>query len=218
MTEHVNHKASPKVQHPTLLGTVVSAFFNLLLISLLAWLLLATWFIGESFLKGEETALIHAHSLLLSHLQSIGSHPLLGQHYFFHILNTIQEKLSGWNHFNFSQIPIIQITGQLLAAITTVDCIRIMLFVLALPLFALISMVCITDGLVKRDIRKFQGARESTFIFHRMKYLKGFCFFVPLLIYFSLPFYITPTIFLITQAMILGLIFGTSATYFKKYL
>ena len=63
---------------------------------------------------------------------------------------------------------------------------RFFIFLLALPLFILFVCLGCVDGLVQRDIRKFQAARESTYFFHRIKRTWTFCFFVPLFLLFLL--------------------------------
>ena len=52
--------------------------------------------------------------------------------------------------------------------------------------------VLIVDGLGQRDIRKFQGARESAFIFHRIKPLTATLFYAAFLAYSSAPCFVSP--------------------------
>ena len=94
---------------------------------------------------------------------------------------------------------------------------RVVIYFKMLPLFMLALTVGFIDGLVQRDIRKFQGARESTFFFHRILLLFKFTFFTPLLIYFSLPFFVSPVLFFGLQSIGLGVLIQMAARSFKKY-
>ena len=87
-----------------------------------------------------------------------------------------------------------------------------------IPLLILSITLSLIDGLVQRDIRKFQGARESSFIFHRVKYLFSMCFYFPLFFYFVYPVDIDEQWFLLPMLIALSLLTYLSAKHFKKYL
>lgn len=62
-------------------------------------------------------------------------------------------------------------------SVINLETVRIKIFCNALPLMTLIVVIFLVDGLVQRDIRKFQFARESTYLFHRTKlYLSFFLY------------------------------------------
>lgn len=107
---------------------------------------------------------------------------------------------------------------QLLLIITDIVICRLAIFIKAFPLFGLSLMIFITDGLVYRDIRKFQAGRESTLFFHRAKLLMRFCLFIPLFIYLSIPLFISPILIFIIQSLMLGISVKFAAMYFKKYI
>jgi len=94
---------------------------------------------------------------------------------------------------------------------------RVMIFLLAIPLFLLCAMLGVVDGLVQRDIRKFQGARESTLFFHQMKSNLSFWFFIPMFAYFAWPWATMPTWFLIPIAFVMSVFIQASLRSFKKY-
>jgi integrating conjugative element membrane protein (TIGR03747 family) len=96
--------------------------------------------------------------------------------------------------------------------------IKLMLFLKSLPLMALVILLFVIDGLVQRDIRKFQCARESTYLFHRPKPILSFCFYVPLFIYCVIPEILNPQLLFVVMALILGLITHVIVKNFKKYL
>ncbi len=208
-----------KPKHPGLISQVIFVTIKILLLTLLAWFLLIVWFSIISLLKDPVGALQQAESIVLLNIRFIENSPsFLAEQIASALYNFHQNLTAILNYINFPKYPLIQSCIQLLGIITEIAVSRLFIFILALPLFLLISFIGLTDGLVKRDIRKFQGARESTFTFHRMKHLHSFLFFIPLFIYLSVPVPITPTLFLTGQAILLGFVTMLSATYFKKYL
>jgi energy-coupling factor transporter transmembrane protein EcfT len=78
--------------------------------------------------------------------------------------------------------------------------------------------VLMIDGLALRDKRKFQGARESTFLFHRLKPLAKLSFFSLFIIYMVMPYGISPSVFLIPMVALSSLFTMLSIKSFKKYL
>jgi len=107
---------------------------------------------------------------------------------------------------------------KLLLITTDIILCRVEIFVKALPLFGLTLMIFVTDGLVYRDIRKFQAGRESTLFFHRAKLLMSFCLLIPLFFYLSIPLFISPMLIFIVQSLMLGISIKLAAMYFKKYI
>jgi integrating conjugative element membrane protein (TIGR03747 family) len=95
--------------------------------------------------------------------------------------------------------------------------IRLFIFILSFPLWLSVLFVMIVDGLVQRDIRKFQAARESTFLFHRLKLLTENLFYSFFLIYMSMPIAIQPEALLLPTVIIVSVLFKLSIKYYKKY-
>lgn len=106
---------------------------------------------------------------------------------------------------------------SVLLGVTVIVLTRVFIFLLALPVFLLLVGLGLVDGLVQRDVRKFQGARESTYLFHRIKRSWPWCFFVPLWMYLVWPWPLLPAWFLIPMAMWLGMMVQLSVRSFKKY-
>ncbi len=210
--------ARTKNKPPGIFSALIFAVIKTLIISMMAWLVLIIGFLVETIALEQNRALQQAQSLALLNINFISENvsPLakILLHWFFVFHQTV---LNFVNHVGLLQKPIVQQSVNLLITVTEIILSRLLIFLSALPLFALIILVFAADGLVKRDIRKFQGARETTFIFHRTKYLWGFCFFIPLFIYLSLPLPLMPVLFLWVQAILLGMVAMLSATYFKKY-
>lgn len=94
---------------------------------------------------------------------------------------------------------------------------RMWVLVTALPLFTLSLGLGFIDGLVQRDIRKFQGARESALLFHRIKYSGSTFFFLPLFAYLIWLSPISPQWFFLPMSIILGFWINFTIRFFKKY-
>ena len=76
---------------------------------------------------------------------------------------------------------------------TQVFSVRLAILMLAIPVFLLFSLVALVDGLVRRDLRRWGGGRESSFVYHYAK--KAAIPFIVLtwVVYLSLPFSLHPT-------------------------
>ncbi len=80
----------------------------------------------------------------------------------------------------------------------------------------LFGIVAITDGLVRRDLRRWGW--ESSFVYHHAKRL-----LVPLpvaawIVYLSLPVSVHPNFVVLPFALFFALTLGITAATFKKYL
>jgi integrating conjugative element membrane protein (TIGR03747 family) len=102
--------------------------------------------------------------------------------------------------------------------ITYMMCIRVVTILFTLPVFILWFIVAATDGLTQRDIRKYEGGIESSFVYHKVK-----PFILPAIalscgIYLTSPFSINPALFfLLPQLILFFATYWTCAT-FKKFL
>jgi hypothetical protein len=189
-----------KSKPPGLLSGVIFLCLKTVFISLMAGCVLLLLFFGEFLCLGKETTLLHAQYIVSLNNDFIG------------------HRLSWLAGLSSLKISILSQAFALLIAVTEIIVTRFFIFLLSMPLFVLFMIIFMTDGLVAREIRKFRGARESTFIFHRAKLCMGFSFFVPLFIYLSLPVFISPMLFLITQSLMLSISAHFAVKYFKKYL
>jgi len=94
---------------------------------------------------------------------------------------------------------------------------RLHLFIHYIPFITVIFVIFIIDGLVQRDIRKFQCARESAFIFHRLKPLASQMCCVTFFCYMCVPINISSEYFFVPMACLSGLFIKLSVENFKKY-
>ena len=100
---------------------------------------------------------------------------------------------------------------------TQVFSVRLAILVLAIPVFLLFSLVALVDGLVKRDLRRWGGGRESSFVYHWAKRSA-----LPLLVltwvtYLALPFSLHPSVVVLPFAMLFAFSVAVTASTFKKY-
>jgi integrating conjugative element membrane protein (TIGR03747 family) len=104
------------------------------------------------------------------------------------------------------------------AFVTLVFVVRLLVLVLALPLFLMAAFVGLLDGLVRRDIRRFGAARESGFVYHRSRAALMPLAVLPWVTYLALPVSVHPLLILLPGAVLLGLAVDIAAGSFKKYL
>ena len=108
----------------------------------------------------------------------------------------------------------------LLAAmqITQVFAVRLAVLTLAIPVFGLFALVALVDGLVRRDLRRWGGGRESAFVYHYAKKAAMPMILVCWMLYLGLPFSLHPSWIILPFALAFALAVTTVAGTFKKYL
>jgi integrating conjugative element membrane protein (TIGR03747 family) len=234
-------KASPKAttKHRGVLGCLITLTINVLLCSVLAWFLLLMELSGISLVQGFDMTKMKINNLVDSdnlgaiHTAFITTYDGILQHltdskYLVNTKQFLQEQrqqASVYLPSKTSMNPGIQNRAMeagrqflfILKSTTLIVFMRLKVFLSALPLLGIAIILGFIDGLAQRDIRKFRGARESTFLFHRSKYTLPFMFFIPLLIYLALPWSISPLWSIGPMAVLLGLTIWLSAQSFKKY-
>jgi integrating conjugative element membrane protein (TIGR03747 family) len=88
----------------------------------------------------------------------------------------------------------------------------------ALPLFVLVYLVAMVDGLTARYIRKQGGGRESAFIYHRAKWAIVMLIGSAVVFLLLLPLSYSPRWLLPSMALVIGVLARTQWAYYKKYL
>ncbi|MCV5245855.1 DUF4400 domain-containing protein, partial [Escherichia coli] len=85
---------------------------------------------------------------------------------------------------------LVKLREYLLATVyvTLVFLIRVTILVLSVPLFVMVAAIGIVDGLVRRDLRRYGAAYESSFIYHHAKRWIKPATCLPCVIYLSMPF------------------------------
>ena len=100
---------------------------------------------------------------------------------------------------------------------TQVFSVRLAILVLAIPVFVLFSLVALVDGLVKRDLRRWGGGRESSFVYHWAKRSALPLLVLTWVIYLALPFSLHPSVVVLPFAMLFAFSVAVTASTFKKY-
>ena len=102
--------------------------------------------------------------------------------------------------------------------VTQVFAVRLAILSLAMPVFLLFSLVALVDGLVQRDLRRWGGGRESSFVYHYAKKAALPLVVLTWVTYLALPFSMHPTFVILPFATLFALTVAVTASTFKKYL
>ena len=100
--------------------------------------------------------------------------------------------------------------------VTQVFSVRLAILTLAMPIFLLFSLVALVDGLVQRDLRRWGGGRESSFVYHYAKKAALPLVVLAWVIYLALPFSLHPTFVVLPFAALFALTVAVTASTVKK--
>lgn len=95
--------------------------------------------------------------------------------------------------------------------------VRVVVALLTLPAYLLIGMACLLDGVVARDLRKYQAANESAFAYHRYRPWAKRFFVAGWYIYISFPGPIHPNVVFVPSALLCGLAIYNTGKWFKMF-
>jgi len=102
--------------------------------------------------------------------------------------------------------------------VAVVTLIRVTILVLSVPLFLMVVLVAVVDGLGRRDLRRYGAVYESSFVYHHAKRFVKPAFYVPRMVYLSWPSTVYPNLLLLPAALMLGMALAVLTASFKKYL
>lgn len=122
---------------------------------------------------------------------------------------------------NVGVIKTIQAGEQYLLAtfvVLQIVMMRVTILVLSIPLFILVIIVAVVDGLVRRDLRRYGAAYESSFLYHHAKRIIKPVIYIPCVLYVSLPFAVYPNILLLPSILLIEMAISVTVGSFKKYL
>ena len=114
--------------------------------------------------------------------------------------------------------PIAKDYLQLLISIIQLNAVKIIEAILYLPLYGVLGIVGIIDGLVQRKLRRLRALRESALIYHRARDCVVPTFILGFFIYLLLPLGIRPENLLVPFALLFALSISMTVRTFKKYL
>ena len=102
--------------------------------------------------------------------------------------------------------------------IVQVFSVRLVILSLATPIFLLFSLIGLVDGLVQRDLRRWGGGRESSYLYHYAKKSVWIFVLIAWVGYLALPFSLHPVFLVLPFAILFGMTVSIAASTFKKYL
>jgi integrating conjugative element membrane protein (TIGR03747 family) len=212
-------------------------FVSLVFSILIEWIGMLFWW--------EEQGLAHSRQMLVNELQFLGAdfhrswlteHPmqfasdLSDRFYYFAFEWTGIVDLIQW----ITPTPIIEepavrsvlhaiyrpVADFVLAGmqITQVFAVRLAILTLATPVFGLFTLVALVDGLVRRDLRRWGGGRESSFVYHYAKKAALPLIVTAWVLYLALPVSLHPSWIILPFALVFGFAVTITASTFKKYL
>lgn len=213
-------KSNPPVnksRYPTLIGSIFSVTANIIFLTIVAWILLFLWLCIKQFVLIDYLLNNEIKKILIYDLNCI---PLSYRYSYENFINHCQNILNIANkildHLINKQLAlkICMIINDSIAVIS----IRAYIFVASIPMFILIHFIFGIDGLVNRDIRKFKGAKESSFYFHRIKLLSNIILLTLYFIYLLIPLPVSPFIFIGAMVFSSAIFMSFSIKNYKKYL
>lgn len=102
--------------------------------------------------------------------------------------------------------------------ITQVFAIRLAIMILAIPAFLIVAAIASVEGLVSRDIRKWELGREHSALYHYAKRIVPFLFIAPWVIYLAIPYSVHPNAIILPFIILFGIAIGMVTYLFKKYI
>ncbi|SEP17866.1 TIGR03747 family integrating conjugative element membrane protein [Aquisalimonas asiatica] len=102
--------------------------------------------------------------------------------------------------------------------ITQVFALRLGVLTLAMPVFVLFALVAVVDGLVQRELRRWGGGRESSFVYHHAKRLMAPSIAMAWVVYLAMPVPVHPNWVILPFAVLNAVTVAITASRFKKYL
>lgn len=128
-------------------------------------------------------------------------------------------SLNGQSGLFWTETVTTVIRCALLSAgnVTLTLLLRLAILLQALPLFALIIVVGLIDGLVRRDLRRFGAGHESGFVYHHARRMISSCLIATGLVWLAVPIFLVPEYVIIPAAAGIGLAVSMTGGSFKKY-
>lgn len=96
--------------------------------------------------------------------------------------------------------------------------IRLIVLIFATPVFLVFGLVGVGEGLMRRDLRRWGGGRESSFLYHHSKRFVVPSVLSAWMLYLAMPVSTHPNCVVLPFAAAFGLSVGTATGTFKKYL
>ncbi|RPH29292.1 TIGR03747 family integrating conjugative element membrane protein [Buttiauxella warmboldiae] len=132
---------------------------------------------------------------------------------------TLIASLNGQSGLFWTETVTTVIRCALLSAgnVTLTFLLRLAILLQALPLFVLIIVVGLIDGLVRRDLRRFSAGHESGFVYHHARRMISSSLIATGLVWLAIPIFLEPEYVFIPAAAGIGLAVSMTGGSFKKY-
>ncbi|MFY1026553.1 integrating conjugative element membrane protein [Actinobacillus seminis] len=229
MVEQTNKKVKKKGLFYTLSALLAALLISLLLSILFEWLGIAFFWSEQGYLHSQAMMIQELGWISESTTRSLfGYSPselantiTLTLHDWLFVKTGFQPWLQSPNKHSDWEYLIYHYTRAYLESVIYVSItfvVRLIVIIFTSPLFLLAAFAGFTEGLMRRDLRKFGSGRESSFLYHHARrYIK------PVMIgswvlYLSIPVSVYPNIILIPAAFLFGLSICITVASFKKYL
>ena len=127
---------------------------------------------------------------------------------------TGKSTANGFRRFYEPLADFIVVAGQ----VVQLFMVRLAILCLATPAFLLFSLVGLVDGLVQRDLRRWGGGRESSYLYHYAKRSIWGFLVAAWVIYLAFPITVNPSLIILPFAALFAFSIKITASTFKKYL
>ena len=205
-------------------------FFAVLTSILIEWVGMSFWW-DETHAK---TMFLNEYALIKSDFSfsMIGSPPV-------ELINHVIKSVIDWNRDSFMMRYLFSpITGTELGFFAYVKKVvhifivyfntagyviltalmRVLIFFLSMPWFLLCALVGLVDGLIEREVRKFEGGIEHGYVHHLAKAHLPLMITLGWVIYLGLPFAVHPSLILIPAGIGFGWSLYVTSSTLKKFL
>ncbi|ECG0938615.1 TIGR03747 family integrating conjugative element membrane protein [Salmonella enterica subsp. salamae] len=225
-----DHAPPRPVRRPGLLGWIALLPGVLVGFCLGAWMLaIALEWLGDAFFW-RNTCASHSEQLLQATWQwwrgSAGAPAWLVEDLAL-ASDTLQQgiaaliaSLNGQSGLFWTETVTTVIRCALLSAgnITLTFLLRLAILLQTLPLFVLIIVVGLIDGLVRRDLRRFGAGHESGFVYHHARRMISSSLIATGLVWLAVPVFLEPAYLLVAGAILIGLTISVAVGAFKKFM
>ena len=119
---------------------------------------------------------------------------------------------AAWRQFRDVIDPYLIAAGN----IVRLYAIRLTVLCLAAPLFAMLVWVGLVDGLVQRDLRRWGGGRESSFVYHYAKRSNTVFVGSAAILYLAMPVSLHPAVILLPFSIACAVTASLTASRFQE--
>lgn len=103
--------------------------------------------------------------------------------------NELTRNLNNWSGWLAGYLHEYLMATVWICVITLV---RVTILVLSVPLFLMVVLVSLVEGLGRRDLRRYGAGYESSFVYHHAKKMVKPAIVVPMMLYLSWPTAVLP--------------------------